>query len=77
MINESMDREIDMSDTLEARGDFDDSDSGYGDDTSMTTSIADSIYAYELENGRTYHAYNKGKYVMPNDEGEQERMDRM
>jgi hypothetical protein len=54
-----------------------DSDSGYDEKSLSTASIASSIYDYEQENGRTYHAYNAGKYALPNDEGEQERMDRM
>jgi hypothetical protein len=38
------------------------------DDTiSDTTSIADSILAYRQENGRTYHAFKDGSYVLPND----------
>lgn len=52
-----------------------DSDSGYDETQTLTESIKSSIYAYEQENGRTYHAYKSGKYVMPNDEGEQDRMD--
>ena len=52
-----------------------DSDSGYDEKSLSTASIASSIYDYEQENGRTYHAYNAGKYALPNDEGEQERMD--
>ena len=52
-----------------------DSDSGYNEEQMSTASVTSSIFAYETENGRTYHAYKSGKYVMPNDEGEQERMD--
>ena len=55
--------------------DFSDSDSGYNEEQMSTASVTSSIFAYEQENGRTYHAYKSGKYVMPNDEGEQERMD--
>ena len=54
---------------------YPDDDSGYGDKETLTASLSSSIYAYETENGRTYHAYKRGKYVMPNDEREQERMD--
>ena len=54
-----------------------DSDSGYDEESLSTASIASSIYNYEQENGRTYHAYKAGKYALPNDEGEKERMDRM
>jgi SAM-dependent methyltransferase len=51
-------------------------DSGYGDETALSTaSLQSSIFDYEEENGRSYHAFRRGKYVMPNDEREQERMD--
>jgi SAM-dependent methyltransferase len=30
---------------------------------------------YEYENGRRYHAYKAGEYVLPNDEAEQNRLD--
>lgn len=40
-----------------------------------TGSIASSIYNYGYENGRRYHAYREGKYVLPNDDTEQERLD--
>lgn len=30
---------------------------------------------YVYENGRRYHAYREGKYLMPNDEKEQDRLD--
>jgi len=46
---------------------------------SDTTSIASdsSVFAYEYENGRRYHGYRSGKYMLPNDEPEQDRMDMM
>ncbi len=50
-------------------------DSGYADTDCSTDSLRSSIFAYEEEHGRTYHAFHAGKYVVPNDEGEQERMD--
>lgn len=51
-------------------------DSGYGDETALSTaSLQSSIFDYEEEHGRSYHAFRRGKYVMPNDEREQERMD--
>lgn len=68
-----------MSDPIEPINwaEINDFDSGYNEELMSTTSVTSSIFAYEEENGRTYHAYKAGKYVMPNDEGEQERMDRM
>jgi len=42
---------------------------------SDTTSLASSVLNYKYENGRRYHSYREGKYVLPNDEQEQERQD--
>ncbi|KAL1982336.1 hypothetical protein VTN96DRAFT_1430 [Rasamsonia emersonii] len=38
------------------------------------TSLSSSIYNYKYENGRTYHAYRSGSYVLPNDQAEQDRL---
>ncbi|TID03687.1 Secondary metabolism regulator LAE1 [Colletotrichum higginsianum] len=38
-------------------------------------SISSSIFNYRVENGRTYHRYKDGKYNIPNDLAEQERLD--
>lgn len=43
--------------------------------SSRTGSITSSITDYVYENGRRYHAYRSGQYVLPNDEAEQERLD--
>ncbi|KAH8654712.1 S-adenosyl-L-methionine-dependent methyltransferase [Ilyonectria robusta] len=45
------------------------------DNTSSTASVTNSILNYRFENGRTYHAYKDGKYYMPNDETENNRLD--
>ncbi|KAG8672936.1 hypothetical protein FPOAC1_006236 [Fusarium poae] len=42
---------------------------------SSTQSISSSILQYRQENGRTYHGYKDGKYNVPNDEQENERLD--
>ncbi|KAK1452037.1 methyltransferase domain-containing protein [Colletotrichum melonis] len=42
---------------------------------SSSTSLRDSIMDYRIENGRTYHRYKDGKYTVPNDEREMERLD--
>ena len=61
---------------IEHEDDFADLDSAQGDDaTSSTASVASSVYNYQYENGRRYHAYRSGNYFMPNDEQEQERLD--
>ncbi|OAP54984.1 hypothetical protein AYL99_10684 [Fonsecaea erecta] len=55
---------------------FSDTDSGYEEGSLSTASVTSSIYAFEQENGRTYHSYKADKkYVMPNDEAERDRMD--
>ena len=63
--------EVEARDSADAMSD----DSGYDEGYLSTESVASSIFEYEQENGRTYHAFRRGKYVMPNDESEQERMD--
>ena len=40
-----------------------------------TQSVRASIYEYVEEYGRTFHRYKQGKYWLPNDEPEQERLD--
>ncbi|KAH7381937.1 S-adenosyl-L-methionine-dependent methyltransferase [Cadophora sp. MPI-SDFR-AT-0126] len=53
-----------------------DTDSALGSmPASSTVSLRSSVYEYIEENGRTYHAFNAGKYIGPNDEIEQERLD--
>ncbi|KAI3538870.1 methyltransferase domain-containing protein [Colletotrichum abscissum] len=42
---------------------------------SSTTSVASSILEYRIENGRTYHKYKDGKYNLPNDGKEINRLD--
>ncbi|KAI5856130.1 S-adenosyl-L-methionine-dependent methyltransferase [Tricharina praecox] len=40
-----------------------------------TDSITSSIVDYVYENGRRYHRFREGKYLLPNDEKEQDRLD--
>ncbi|KAN0072658.1 S-adenosyl-L-methionine-dependent methyltransferase [Elaphomyces granulatus] len=40
-----------------------------------TTSLTSSVLNYQYENGRRYHSYGQGKYNMPNDETEKDRLD--
>ncbi|KAL7272631.1 hypothetical protein RUND412_004557 [Rhizina undulata] len=42
---------------------------------SDTTSLISAARNHTFENGRRYHGYKEGKYFMPNDEAEQDRMD--
>ncbi|PVH97141.1 S-adenosyl-L-methionine-dependent methyltransferase [Periconia macrospinosa] len=50
-------------------------DSTFGDAASDTTSLNSSVLNYHYENGRRYHAYQQGRYLLPNDEHEQDHMD--
>lgn len=52
-----------------------DTASNYASDVSDTSSVTSSMFDYEYENGRRYHAYRAGQYLLPNDETEQERLD--
>lgn len=57
-------------------GDSDFGGSDYGDSiNSDTTSLSSTVYNYQYENGRRYHNFRQGKYTLPNDEEEQDRLD--
>ncbi|CAF3596232.1 unnamed protein product [Fusarium graminearum] len=45
------------------------------DNSSSTDSLRDSIFDFRRENGRTYHKYKEGKYNLPNDTEELQRLD--
>lgn len=53
------------------------SDSGYSESVvqSSSTSMSSSVRDFEFENGRRYHAFRQGHYLLPNDDAEQERED--
>jgi hypothetical protein len=55
--------------------DHDDNESSLAGLQNSTASISSSIMKFREENGRTYHAYQDGKYLLPNDEREQDRLD--
>ncbi|KAF5253561.1 hypothetical protein FANTH_1633 [Fusarium anthophilum] len=42
---------------------------------SYLTSLNSSVLNYKYENGRRYHAFREGAYLVPNDDEEQDRMD--
>ncbi|KAK1709573.1 methyltransferase domain-containing protein [Colletotrichum lupini] len=46
-----------------------------GSVASSSMSATSSIFGFRIENGRTYHKYKDGKYNLPNDERETERLD--
>ncbi|KAL1584432.1 hypothetical protein WHR41_06362 [Cladosporium halotolerans] len=51
-------------------------DSSYGGEVeSITTSISDSAIDYKFEHGRRYHAFQDGKYHLPNDDEEIVRLE--
>ncbi|KAF2655659.1 S-adenosyl-L-methionine-dependent methyltransferase [Lophiostoma macrostomum CBS 122681] len=52
-----------------------DADSAFGGGSTASTSLASSVLQYEYSNGRRYHGYRSGAYVLPNDEPEQDRLD--
>jgi len=54
---------------------YDDSEFLGSDRESSTASMTSSILNYRYENGRRYHGYREGEYVIPNDEREQARLD--
>ncbi|KAH6951685.1 S-adenosyl-L-methionine-dependent methyltransferase [Fusarium avenaceum] len=67
-----------IPEALEAENNTDDTDSTLesGDgSSSYLTSLKSSIFSYRYENGRRYHAFHEGTYLVPNDEEEQSRMD--
>ncbi|EFR01927.1 UMTA [Nannizzia gypsea CBS 118893] len=49
-------------------------DSAFCDQSSTTASLTSSIMRYTYEHGRRYHTYQEGRYLIPNDEKEQEHM---
>jgi ubiquinone/menaquinone biosynthesis C-methylase UbiE len=54
----------------------DDSDArSFTSKLSSTHSATSSIYDFVEEHGRTYHKYKEGKYILPNDVEEQNRLD--
>lgn len=46
-----------------------------GDFVSSTASLQSTLYEHVEENGRTYHKYKEGSYLLPNDDVEQDRLD--
>ena len=56
--------------------DEDDVDSAVGSDQSTyTETLRSSLLQSVRENGRSYHKYHDGAYILPEDEQEQDRLD--
>lgn len=56
----------------------DTTDSAFGDASdvsSYATSLMSDATNFQYENGRRYHSYREGQYVLPNDGDEQDRQD--
>ncbi|DAA77364.1 TPA_exp: hypothetical protein A8136_6624 [Trichophyton benhamiae CBS 112371] len=54
----------------------DDHESDYSDELSKySASLTSSVVDYPVVHGRRYHAYCRGRYMFPNDEQENERLD--
>ncbi|KAJ5355250.1 uncharacterized protein N7496_012462 [Penicillium cataractarum] len=61
--------------TNETGGSIFDEDEYHSDTSSYTASLLSDVKDYAYENGRRYHSYREGNYVLPNDEQEQDRQD--
>ncbi|KAM0272517.1 hypothetical protein ACHAQH_008699, partial [Verticillium albo-atrum] len=64
-----------VPDVQPGNNDGGDADSTYEVPPESTASLRSSILEFQTENGRTYHSLSAGKYVLPNDEQESERLD--
>jgi len=68
---QTYDDDMEVDDTISKEPGKDYASSVYSD----TTSVNSSVFEYQYENGRRYHAFRQGKYILPNDDREQERLD--
>ncbi|KAJ5630483.1 uncharacterized protein N7484_010583 [Penicillium longicatenatum] len=50
-------------------------DEYHSETSSYTASLLSDVKDYTYENGRRYHSYREGHYVLPNDDQEQDRQD--
>ncbi|KAL1969981.1 hypothetical protein VTN77DRAFT_6386 [Rasamsonia byssochlamydoides] len=61
---------------IEVDAEATDNDSTYGNELSTySASLTSSALDYRHENGRRYHSYRDGSYLLPNDEEESDRLD--
>ncbi|KAM5373298.1 hypothetical protein ACJZ2D_007127 [Fusarium nematophilum] len=70
-------RDTPRQEALQVDNDIED-DAGYASSeasASFLSSLNSSILHYKYENGRRYHAFREGAYLVPNDDEEQDRMD--
>ncbi|KAK3381141.1 methyltransferase domain-containing protein [Podospora didyma] len=68
---------IEADDTADDHVDDSASDAAYESDMNSTgsTSVSSSVRDYVFENNRRYHKFQEGRYLLPNDDAEQERED--
>lgn len=52
-----------------------DTDSAVGDDAGSLASLESWVQQYRMENGRRFHSFKDGAYLLPNDETELDRLD--
>ncbi|KAJ9318295.1 hypothetical protein DTO271D3_1552 [Paecilomyces variotii] len=64
--------EWDSADQMDPRDDDSFSIGTFGEGS--TYSLSSSVLNYQYEHGRRYHAYHEGKYIMPNDDQEQNKL---
>ncbi|KAA6406833.1 MAG: methyltransferase domain-containing [Lasallia pustulata] len=62
-------------DDIEVDNFWDGEDSTFGDGSSYGDSVLSDIMRHRYENGRRYHSYKEGRYLLPNDEEEMDRED--
>ncbi|KAF2083367.1 S-adenosyl-L-methionine-dependent methyltransferase [Saccharata proteae CBS 121410] len=64
-----------IGENLEVDSSWNEADSTFGDcPDSATTSLASDVVNYRYEHGRRYHAIEDGRYTLPNDEEEADRL---
>ncbi|KAF9872753.1 hypothetical protein CkaCkLH20_09616 [Colletotrichum karsti] len=73
--NTTTDNEVSIAVDDQYNEDDSASEFGVGSVASSSTSVTSSIMRFREENGRTYHGYKDGKYMMPNDGKEVDRLD--
>lgn len=71
---------VEPDETLKGKTGIEYDDDDHNDSASLGTasstgSLASTVLDYSYENGRRYHAFRSGNYVLPNDEAEQDRLD--
>ncbi|OJJ50215.1 hypothetical protein ASPZODRAFT_128840 [Penicilliopsis zonata CBS 506.65] len=67
-----------VSQVIEVDSNLDDNDSAYDGSVGNASdigSVASNVFNYIYENGRRYHSYREGEYLLPNDDLEQDRLD--